>query len=234
MAKQGKKYLEAIKKIDRDHKYTLEEGVALIKDVCYANFDETIDLAIRLGVDPRKADQMVRGSVTLPHGTGKSVRVLVFAKGEKDKEARDAGADYVGAEDMAEKIQNGWLDFDRVIAAPDMMGVVGKLGRILGPRGLMPNPKSGTVTFEIAQTVKDVKAGQVEFRVEKAGIIHCPIGKRSFPVEKLTENGRALLETLIRMKPSASKGQYVRSAAISSTMGVGVKLDPAAITAGLR
>ena len=234
MAKHGKKYIEAIKKIDHDRKYALEEGVALIKDVCYANFDETIDLAIRLGVDPRKADQMVRGSVTLPHGTGKSVRVLVFAKGDKDKEARDAGADYVGAEDMAEKIQNGWLDFDRVIATPDMMGVVGKLGRILGPRGLMPNPKSGTVTFEIAQTVNDVKAGQVEFRVEKAGIIHCPIGKRSFPVEKLTENARALLETLLRMKPAASKGQYVRSAAISSTMGVGVKLDPAAITVGLR
>jgi large subunit ribosomal protein L1 len=185
-------------------------------------------------VDPRKADQMVRGSVTLPHGTGKSVTVLVFARGDKEKEARDAGADYVGAEDLAEKIQGGWLDFDRVIAAPDMMGMVGKLGRVLGPRGLMPNPKSGTVTFDIAQAVKDVKAGQVEFRVEKAGIVHCPIGKRSFSVETLTENARALLETLIRMKPSASKGQYIRSAAVSSTMGVGVKLDPAALAAGLK
>lgn len=234
MAKKGKKYLEALQKVDRDRKYALEEGVSLVKDISYANFDETIDIAVRLGVDPRKADQMVRGSVTLPHGTGKSVTVLVFAKGDKEKEARDAGADYVGAEEYAEKIQNGWLDFDRVIATPDMMGIVGKLGRILGPRGLMPNPKSGTVTFDIAQTVSDVKAGQVEFRVEKAGIIHCPIGKRSFPNEKLQENARALLETLIRMKPAVSKGQYVRSAAISSTMGVGIKLDPSAITAGLR
>jgi large subunit ribosomal protein L1 len=184
MAKQGKKYREAVKKIEQDRKYALEEGITLLKEVCYANFDETIEMAVRLGVDPRKADQMVRGSVALPHGTGKSVRVLVFAKGEKEKEAQDAGADYVGGADYAEKIQGGWLDFDRVIAAPDMMGVVGKLGRILGPRGLMPNPKSGTVTFDIEQTVKAVKAGQVEFRVEKAGIIHCPIGKRSFSVEK--------------------------------------------------
>jgi large subunit ribosomal protein L1 len=177
---------------------------------------------------------MVRGSVTLPHGTGKSVTVLVFAKGEKEKEALDAGADYVGAEEFAEKIQGGWLEFDRVIATPDMMGVVGKLGRVLGPRGLMPNPKSGTVTFDVAQTVKDVKAGQVEFRVEKAGIVHCPIGKRSFSVESLTENARALLETLMRMKPATSKGQYLRSIALSSTMGVGIKLDPAAVASSLR
>jgi large subunit ribosomal protein L1 len=177
---------------------------------------------------------MVRGSVALPHGTGKSVRVLVFAKGEKEKEAQDAGADYVGGADYAEKIQGGWLDFDRVIAAPDMMGVVGKLGRVLGPRGLMPNPKSGTVTFDIEQTVKAVKAGQVEFRVEKAGIIHCPIGKRSFSVEKLNDNASALLETLLRLKPATSKGQYVKSIALSSTMGVGIKLDPIAVTAGLR
>jgi large subunit ribosomal protein L1 len=208
--------------------------VALLKDVCFANFDETVDIAVRLGVDPRKADQMVRGSVTLPHGTGKSVTVLVFAKGEKEKEALDAGADYVGAEEFAEKIQGGWLEFDRVIATPDMMGVVGKLGRVLGPRGLMPNPKSGTVTFDVAQTVKDVKAGQVEFRVEKAGIVHCPIGKRSFSVESLTENARALLETLMRMKPATSKGQYLRSIALSSTMGVGIKLDPAAVASSLR
>jgi large subunit ribosomal protein L1 len=177
---------------------------------------------------------MVRGSVTLPHGTGKTVTVLVFAKGDKIKEAEDAGADYVGGEDYAEKIQGGWLEFDRAIATPDMMGVVGKLGRVLGPRGLMPNPKSGTVTFDIGQTVKDVKAGQVEFRVEKAGIIHCPIGKKSFSVENLAENARALLEKLWRMKPATSKGQYVRGMAISSTMGVGIKLDSVAVMSGIR
>jgi large subunit ribosomal protein L1 len=177
---------------------------------------------------------MVRGSVALPHGTGKTVRVLVFAKGEKEKEAQDAGADYVGGAEFAEKIQEGWLEFDRVIATPDMMSVVGKLGRVLGPRGLMPNPKSGTVTFDIEQTVKAVKAGQVEFRVEKAGIVHCPIGKRSFSAEQLIENAQALLGTLLRMKPAASKGQYMRSVVICSTMGVGIKLDPAVVTAGLR
>jgi large subunit ribosomal protein L1 len=234
MSKKGKKYLEALKKIDHEKKYALEEGLDLLKEVCYANFDETIDMAVRLGVDPRKADQMVRGSVVLPHGTGKTVRVLVFAKGEKEKEAQDAGADYVGGAEFAEKIQEGWLDFDRVIATPDMMGVVGKLGRILGPRGLMPNPKSGTVTFDVEQTVKAVKGGQVEFRVEKAGIIHCPIGKRSFSTQQLTENARALLDKLLRMKPATSKGQYVRSVAISSTMGVGIKLDPAVAITGLR
>jgi len=234
MAKNGKKYREAIKKIEHDRKYGLSEGLTLLKEVCYANFDETIEMSVRLGVDPRKADQMVRGSVALPHGTGKSVTVLVFAKGEKEKEAQDAGADYVGGADYAEKIQGGWLEFDRVIATPDMMGVVGKLGRILGPRSLMPNPKSGTVTFDIEQTVKAVKAGQVEFRVEKAGIIHCPIGKRSFSVEYLSDNARALLETLLRLKPATSKGQYMKGVAISSTMGVGIKLDPAEVTTGLR
>lgn len=234
MAKKGKKYLEAIKKIDDTRKYTLEEGLALLKEVSYAKFDESIDMAVRLGVDPRKADQMVRGSVALPHGTGKTVTILVFAKGEKEKEAQDAGADYVGGAEYAEKIQEGWLEFDRVIATPDMMSVVGKLGRILGPRGLMPNPKSGTVTFDIEQTVKAVKAGQVEFRVEKAGIIHCPIGKRSFSVEYLVDNAKALLETLLRLKPATSKGQYIRSIAVSSTMGIGIKLDPLTVTAGLR
>lgn len=234
MAKQGKKYLEALKKVDKDRKYTLEEGLTLLKEVSFANFDETVDIAVRLGVDPRKADQMVRGSVTLPHGTGKTVTVVVFAKADKQKEAQEAGADYVGAEDLAEKIQGGWLEFDRAIATPDMMAVVGKLGRILGPRGLMPNPKSGTVTFDVAQTVKDVKGGQVEFRVEKAGIIHCPIGRKSFSIEKLVENAKALLETLLRMKPTTSRGQYVRSVAISSTMGTGIKLDPVAVTSGLR
>jgi len=234
MAKNGKKYREAVKKIEHDRKYALDEGLTLLKEVCYANFDETIEMAVRLGVDPRKADQMVRGSVALPHGTGKSVTVLVFAKGEKEKEAQDAGADYVGGAEFAEKIQGGWLEFDRVIATPDMMGVVGKLGRILGPRGLMPNPKSGTVTFDVAETITAVKAGQVEFRVEKAGIIHCPIGKRSFSVEYLNANAHALLETLLRLKPATSKGQYIKSVAISSTMGVGIKLDPTAVTAGLR
>jgi large subunit ribosomal protein L1 len=234
MSKKGKKYREAVKKVDSAQKYGLEEGLNLLKEVCFANFDETIDLAVRLGVDPRKADQMVRGSVTLPHGTGKAVTVLVFAKGDKEKEALDAGADFVGSDDMAAKIQEGWLEFDRAIATPDMMGVVGKLGRVLGPRGLMPNPKSGTVTFDIAQAVKDVKAGQVEFRVEKAGIIHCPIGKRSFSLEQLVGNAQALLETLLRMKPATSKGQYMRSIAISSTVGIGIKLDPMTAIAGLR
>ncbi len=234
MAKNGKKYREAVKKIEHDRKYTLDEGITLLKEVCYANFDETIEMAVRLGVDPRKADQMVRGSVALPHGTGKSVTVLVFAKGDKEKEAQEAGADYVGGVEFAEKIQGGWLEFDRVIATPDMMGVVGKLGRILGPRGLMPNPKSGTVTFDVAETITAVKAGQVEFRVEKAGIIHCPIGKRSFSVEYLNANAHALLETLLRLKPATSKGQYIKSVAISSTMGAGIKLDPTAVTAGLR
>ncbi len=234
MAKRGKKYLEAIKKIDRNRRYELQEGLALLKEVSYANFDETVEMAVRLGVDPRKADQLVRGSVILPHGTGKTVTVLVFAKGEKEKEARDAGADYVGGAEYAEKIQQGWLEFDRVIATPDMMGVVGKLGRILGPRGLMPNPKSGTVTFDLEQTVKAIKAGQVEFRVEKEGIVHCPIGKRSFSIENLVDNARALLETLLRLKPATSKGQYIRSIAISSTMGVGIKLDPVAVTSSLR
>jgi len=234
MAKRGKKYREALRQVEADHVYTLAEGLEALKKISFANFDESIDIAVRLGVDPRKADQMVRGSVTLPNGTGKSVTVMVFAKGEKAKEAEEAGADYVGAEDYAEKIQGGWLEFDRAIATPDMMAVVGKLGRVLGPRGLMPNPKSGTVTFDVGQAVKDVKAGQVEFRVEKAGIIHCPIGKRSFSVDKLAENARALLETLLRLKPATSKGQYVRSVAISSTMGIGIKLDPVAVVSGLR
>ena len=233
MAK-GKKYLDAMKKVDETKKYTLEEGLALLKEVSFAKFDETVDIAVKLGVDPRKADQMVRGSVTLPNGTGKSVKVLVFAKGEKEKEAREAGADYVGAEDFAEKIQGGWFDFDRAIATPDMMGLVGKLGRILGPRGLMPNPKTGTVTMDVAQAVKDVKAGQVEFRVEKAGIIHCPVGKRSFSVDQLTENTRALLDMLLRMKPASSKGHYVKGMTISSTMGVGIKLDPAEVMSNLH
>jgi large subunit ribosomal protein L1 len=206
-------------------KYQLMDGLSLVKELAPANFDESVDVAIRLGVDPRQADQNVRGAVLLPHGTGKKVRVVVFAKGEKEKEARDAGADEVGAEDLAKKISDGWLDFDRAVATPDMMGVVGKLGRVLGPRGLMPNPKVGTVTFDIGKAVQDIKAGKVDFRVEKAGIIHASVGKASFEVEKLGENLRALVELLNRMKPSSSKGIYLQTMTVSSTMGPGVDID---------
>lgn len=192
----------------------------------YAKFDEGVDLAIRLGVDPKKPDQMVRGTVVLPNGIGKKVRVLVFAKGQKEKEAQDAGADYVGAEDLVEKIGQGWLDFDKAIATPDMMGTVSKLGKILGPRGLMPNPKVGTVTFDVGKAVKEIKAGKVEFRVEKAGIVHVPVGKASFGFDRLLENVKALLEVILRVKPPTSKGVYLRSITLSSTMGPGVKIDP--------
>ena len=192
----------------------------------YAKFDEGVDLAIRLGVDPKKPDQMVRGTVVLPNGIGKKVRVLVFAKGQKEKEAQDAGADYVGAEDLVEKIGQGWLDFDKAIATPDMMGTVSKLGKVLGPRGLMPNPKVGTVTFDVGKAVKEIKAGKVEFRVEKAGIVHVPVGKASFGFDRLLENIKALLEVILRVKPPTSKGIYLRSITLSSTMGPGVKIDP--------
>ncbi len=192
----------------------------------YAKFDESVDLAVKLGVDPRHADQMVRGTCVLPHGTGKTVRVLAFAKGEKEKEALDAGADYVGGDDLAKKIQEGWLDFDKAVATPDMMGVVGKLGKILGPRGMMPNPKVGTVTFDIGRAVYELKGGKVEFRVEKAGIVHVPLGRVSFGVEKLAENLKAVMETIIRLKPAASKGVYLKGVSISTTMGPGLKLDP--------
>ena len=225
MAKKGKRYTELKKKIDRDKRYTLDEATGLLAELASAKFDETVDIAVRLGVDPRHADQMVRGAVTLPHGTGKEVKVLVFAKGEKEKEAKEAGADFVGGEDLAEKIKSGWLGFDRAIATPDMMGVVGKLGKILGPRGLMPNPKVGTVTFDIKNTVKEVKGGRVEFRVEKAGIVHAPVGKVSFGKEKIKENVLALVDALIRLKPASSKGVYLRGIAISPTMGPGVKVD---------
>lgn len=225
MAKKGKKYLASKAKVEPLKKYSLMDGLSLVKETAPADFDETIDIAIRLGVDPRQADQMVRGAVLLPHGTGKKVRVVVFAKGEKEKEARDAGADEVGAEDLAKKISDGWLDFDKAVATPDMMGVVGKLGRVLGPRGLMPNPKVGTVTFDIGKAVQDIKAGKVDFRVEKAGIIHASVGKASFDVEKLDENVRALVELLNRMKPSSSKGVYMRTMTVSSTMGPGVDID---------
>jgi len=226
MSRRSRKYLEEKKKVEPGTRYPLKEAVEIVVSMGAAKFDETVDAAIRLGVNPKHADQMVRGSVVLPHGLGKTVRVLVFAKGEKEKEALDAGADFTGSDDMIEKIKAGWLDFDRVIATPDMMGSVGKLGKILGPRGLMPNPKVGTVTFNVANAVKDTKAGKVEFRVEKAGIVHSPLGKVSFGAEKIFENLVALLETIVKLKPSSSKGTYLRSVALSTTMGPGVKVDP--------
>lgn len=229
MAKKGKKYLEAKAKIETGKRYPVNEAMELVVGTARQSFDETVDAAIRLGVNPAHADQMVRGSVVLPNGLGKTVRVLVFAKGEKEKEALDAGADVVGADDIVEKIRNGWLEFDRVIATPDMMGSVGKLGKILGPRGLMPNPKVGTVTFDVARTVQELKAGKVEFRVEKAGIVHCPLGKASFGVEKLLENMMALVEMIVKLKPASSKGIYIRSVALSTVMGPGVKVDPLAL-----
>jgi large subunit ribosomal protein L1 len=226
MAEKGKKYREAKEKIDRTSKYELKQAIQVVTEISHTRFDETLDIAIRLGVNPRKADQMVRGTVVLPHGTGKTSRVLVFAKGEKAKEAEDAGAEYVGAEDLVEKIQGGWLDFDKAVATPDMMGQVGKLGKILGPRGMMPNPKVGTVTFDVARAINEIKGGKVEFRVEKGGIVHAPIGKVSFGVEKLTENARSLLDVVMRAKPPTSKGVYLRGIALSTTMGPGVKVDP--------
>jgi large subunit ribosomal protein L1 len=226
MFKRGKGFLEAKQKIESGKRHTLKEAVNLIVATSRTKFDETVDAAIRLGVNPAHADQMVRGSVVLPHGLGKSVKVLVFAKGEKEKEAIDAGADVVGTDDIIEKIKNGWLEFDRVVATPDMMGSVGKLGKILGPRGLMPNPKVGTVTFDVAKAVNELKAGKVEFRVEKAGIVHSPVGKVSFGAEKLLENVSALIETIIKLKPASSKGTYLKSISISTTMGPGIKVDP--------
>jgi large subunit ribosomal protein L1 len=226
MANRGKKYSDAKKKVDRNRRYTIEEGTKLLLETAYAKFDEGVDLAIRLGVDPKKADQMVRGTVVLPNGTGKKVRILVFAKGQKEKEALDAGADIVGGEDLIEKISKGWLEFDKAIATPDMMGSVSKLGKILGPRGLMPNPKLGTVTFDLERAVKEIKAGKVEFRVEKAGIVHVPAGKVSFGFDRLVENIKALLEVILRAKPPTSKGIYFRSIGLSTTMGPGIKIDP--------
>jgi len=226
MAKLAKKYAEAKEKIDRERRYDMDEALSILPQIKYAKFDETVELALRLGVDPRHADQMVRGSVALPNGLGKQVKVLVFAKGQKEKEAQEAGADYVGAEDFVEKIQKGWLDLDKTIATPDIMGVVSKLGKILGPRGLMPNPKVGTVTFDIAKTVKEMKAGRVEFRVDKAGNLHVPVGKISFGKEKILENINSLLETVIRLKPSSSKGTYIKGMAICTTMSPGIKIDP--------
>ena len=231
MPKRGKRYKEAIQKIDRMKKYDLDEALQLIKDLPKAKFDESVDIAVKLGVNPKHADQMVRGAVTLPHGTGKTMRVAVFAKGEKAKEAEEAGADVVGAEDLVEKVKGGWLEFDTAVATPDMMGQVGKLGKILGPRGLMPNPKVGTVTFEVAKAVKDAKAGRIEYRVEKAGIIHCPVGRVSFENDKLKDNILTLIEVLLKARPAAAKGAYLRGIALSTTMGPGIKVDPVATQA---
>jgi len=226
MSNRGKKYQEMMNKIDKTKSYTALEAVDLLKATRYAKFDETVEVAVNLGVNPRHADQMVRGAVVYPHGLGKTTKVVVFAKGDKEKEARDAGADFVGGQDLITKIlDEGWLDFDKAIATPDMMGLVGKVARILGPRGLMPNPKVGTVTFDIAQAVKEMKAGRAEFRVDKAGIIHAPIGKASFESQKLVENLQALIELLARLKPSTAKGVYMKKATLSSTMGPGLTLD---------
>ena len=231
MSKRGKAYEAAAAKIDRDKKYSLAEAVSLVKGNHSAKFDATIDLAVRLGVNPRHADQMVRGAVVLPHGTGKTVRVVVFAKGDKAKEAEEAGADVVGSDDLVARIKEGWLDFDKAIATPDMMGHVGRIGRVLGPRGLMPNPKTGSVTMNVAQAVSDAKAGKVDFRVEKAGIVHAGVGKVSFSEEQLVENIRTLVDQLIKLKPSSAKGIYVKSVALSSTMGPGIKI-PASSASG--
>lgn len=233
MSKSTKKHSAAMGLVDRSKVYTLKTAVDVVKDAAYAKFDETVDVAVKLGVDPRHADQMVRGAVVLPNGLGKNVRVLVFAKGEKEKEAQDAGADYVGSEDLVAKIQEGWFDFDTAIATPDMMGVVGKIGKLLGPRGLMPNPKVGTVTFDVARAVKESKAGKVEFRVEKAGIVHAPVGKVSFDAEKLQGNLLAIVEALVKAKPSAAKGTYIKKISLSSTMGPGINLDISDVTAQL-
>jgi large subunit ribosomal protein L1 len=231
MAHIGKKYKAIAKKVERDRRYKLDEALNLVKETAVRKFDESVDAAINLGVDPKHADQVVRGAVVLPHGMGKTVRIAVFAKGDKAREAQEAGADIVGAEDLAEKIQGGVMDFDKVLATPDMMGVVGRLGKILGPRGLMPNPKVGTVSADIAKAVKEQKAGKVEFRVEKAGIVHVPIGKASFDPAKLKDNLNAIMEVIFKAKPQAAKGVYVKNVTVSSTMGPGIKVDTAELTA---
>ncbi|MBO8165255.1 MAG: 50S ribosomal protein L1 [Brevibacillus sp.] len=225
MPKHGKKYREALKLVDKNKVYEVKEAIELVKKMASAKFDETVEAAYRLGVDPKRADQQIRGAVVLPHGTGKVQRVLVFAKGDKAKEAEAAGADYVGDADLISKIQGGWFDFDVVVATPDMMGEVGKLGRVLGPKGLMPNPKTGTVTFDVAKAVNEIKAGKIEYRIDKAGNIHAPIGKVSFDTDKLAENLAALTDALNRAKPAAAKGVYMRNVSISSTMGPGVRVN---------
>lgn len=230
MARRGKNYRQAREAVD-DRDYALSEAIGLLQKVSYTKFDQTLEIALRLGVDPKHADQMVRGTVVLPHGTGKTVRIMVFASGEKIKEAEDAGADHVGGDDYAQKIQDGWLDFDAVVSTPDMMRVVGRLGRVLGPRGLMPNPKSGTVTFEVGKAVEDIKSGKVEFRVDKAGVIHAPLGKLSFSTEQLQENTESLLRAVLRARPATAKGKFVRGINLTSTMGPGLRIEEAAVAA---
>ena len=225
MAIRGKSYRAAAEKVNPDQKYDIKEALGLAKENAKAKFNESVDVAVRLGVDPRKADQNIRGSVVLPKGTGKKFRVLVFAKGEKELEAKEAGAEIVGGEDLVKKIQGGWLEFDKVVATPDMMGQVGKLGKVLGPRGLMPNPKTGTVTFDVKQAIELIQAGKVDFRVDKGGIVHAPLGKAKFSVDDLEENYQALIATLVRMKPASSKGTYVKGVALSTTMGVGIRVN---------
>ncbi len=234
MPKHGKNYKEARERIDREKQIPLSKAVGLVKEISTAKFDETVEISAKLGVDPRHAEQMVRGSVVLPNGIGKEERVVAFAKGEKVAEAKEAGAEYVGADDLAEKIQGGWMEFDRVVATPDVMSVVGKLGRVLGPRGMMPNPKSGTVSFDVGRMVREIKAGKVEYRVDKAGIIHAPVGKVSFEEKALSENISAVVDALVRAKPAASKGVYFKGLTISSTMGPGVKVDHQSLLAALK
>jgi large subunit ribosomal protein L1 len=229
MSKRGKKYSESRKRIDSEDVDSFNDAVKMTLESSFAKFDETVDLAVRLGVDPRHADQMVRGSVVLPHGTGKDVKVVVFAKGEKEKEATDAGADFVGNDDLIEKIKGGWFGFDKAVATPDMMGSVGKIGKLLGPRGLMPNAKSGTVTFDLTRAIQDLKAGKIDFRVEKAGIVHVPMGKVSFGVDKIVQNMAAFFDTIMRLKPASSKGTYLKGIAISTTMGPGLRVDSALV-----
>jgi large subunit ribosomal protein L1 len=221
----GKKYRDALNKVDRNQRYLLEDSLRLAKETAYAKFDETVEMSIRLGVDPRQADQNIRGTVTLPHGMGKTVRVLAFAKGDKEKEAQEAGADFVGADDLVKRISEGWLDFDKAVATPDMMAAVGRIGKILGPRGLMPNPKTGTVSMDIGKAVKEIKAGKLEYRVDKAGIVHVPLGKVSFGFEQLIDNARAVLLSVLRAKPPAAKGNYIKGVTVTTTMGPGIKID---------
>ncbi|HSC42110.1 MAG: 50S ribosomal protein L1 [Betaproteobacteria bacterium] len=231
MSEKGKNYRAALEKVDRNQRYLLEDSLRLAKETARAKFDETVEMAIRLGVDPRQADQNIRGTVTLPHGMGKSVRVLAFAKGDKEKEAQDAGADFVGSDELIKKISDGWLEFDKAVATPDMMGAVGRIGKILGPRGLMPNPKTGTVAMDIGKAVKEIKAGKLEFRVDKAGIIHVPVGKASFGPEQLIDNAKAVLGSIIRAKPASAKGNYIKGVTVATTMGPGIKIDLAQIRA---
>src|SRR5215204_289754 len=229
MSEMGKSYRNVLEKVDRNQRYPLEDSLKLVKETARAKFDETVDMAIRLGVDPRQADQNIRGTVALPHGMGKTVRILAFAKGEKEREAQEAGADFVGSDELIKKISEGWLDFDKAVATPDMMAAVGRIGKILGPRGLMPNPKTGTVSLDIGKAVREIKAGKLEFRVDKAGIVHVPVGRASFSAEQLLDNARVVLLTVLRAKPASAKGNYVKGVTVATTMGPGIKIDLAQI-----